>query len=52
LVTGDDLKAMGFSAGPLFKEILSAVEVEVFERRIETRAQALALVRARFRDRI
>jgi poly(A) polymerase len=48
LVTGEDLKQLGYAQGPRFKEILSAVETEILERRITDRAQALHFVRARF----
>ncbi len=48
LVTGADLKALGLSPGPRFKEILAAVEIEVFERRLQDSEAALSWVRARF----
>jgi poly(A) polymerase len=36
LVTGDDLIALGYSPGPLFREILDAVETEQLEGRLTT----------------
>ena len=44
LVTGDDLKAMGFEPGPPFKEILEAVEEAQLNGRVTTREAALRLV--------
>ncbi len=48
LLTGEDLKSMGFQAGPLFKEILSTVEDAQLEGKITSREEALDLVRSRF----
>ena len=48
LVTGDDLKAMGFSPGPLFREILEAVEDAQLDGRVATREEALAFIRQSF----
>lgn len=48
LVTGEDLKILGLEPGPGFKAILSALEDEIFERRIKTRKEALAWVRLRY----
>lgn len=45
LVGGADLKALGLPPGPHFKAMLAAVEDEVFERRIGTRAEALERLR-------
>lgn len=47
LLSGADLKLLGLAPGPSFKEILAAVRVEVLERRITSREEALAFVRAR-----
>src|SRR5947209_16192658 len=44
LVTGDDLKAMGFSPGPLFREILEAVEDAQLDGRVAAREEALAFI--------
>lgn len=46
LVTGDDLKQMGFSPGPPFKEVLGAVEEAQLNGRLRTREDALAFARA------
>jgi poly(A) polymerase len=44
LLRGDDLIAQGYTPGPQFKEILRAVEDAQLEGRIDTPAEALALV--------
>lgn len=48
LVTGTDLIAAGYSPGPRFSEILSAVEDAQLEGRVRTREDALAFVGERF----
>ena len=48
LLSGDDLIAMGFKAGPLFKEILTAVEDGQLEGRLKDGEAAVAFVRARY----
>jgi len=45
LITGHDLIAMGMNPGPAFRDILSAVEDAQLEGQIESKEQALALVR-------
>jgi poly(A) polymerase len=48
LVTGDDLIGMGYPPGPIFSEILEAVEDMHLEEPQLTRAEALAQVRRKF----
>jgi len=48
LVTGADLIAEGYTPGPLFSEILGAVEDAQLEGRMASREQALELVRRQF----
>jgi poly(A) polymerase len=48
LLTGADLIAMGFSAGPKVGEILRALETAQLEGEVSTRDDALTWVRARF----
>ena len=48
LLTGDDLIAQGYKPGPLFKEILQALEDAQLEGKLQTRAEALSLVAERF----
>jgi poly(A) polymerase len=48
LLRGDDLIARGYTPGPIFKEILQAVEDAQLEGKIHTSAQALSLVVERF----
>ncbi len=49
LITGHDLMAEGFPPGPVFGEILRAVEEAQLEGDLETREQALGFVRSRWR---
>jgi poly(A) polymerase len=48
LLTGEDLKEMGFTPGPVFRQILDRVEDAQLEGRIHTREEAIALVSAVF----
>jgi poly(A) polymerase len=48
LLRGDDLIAQGYSPGPIFKEILQAVEDAQLDGKIHTPAEALSLVIERF----
>ena len=48
LLRGDDLIARGYSPGPIFKEILQAVEDAQLDGKIHTPAEALSLVVERF----
>ncbi len=48
LVGGDDLVAAGYSPGPQFKEILSAVEDGQLEGRLRSKEQAMRFVRRKF----
>jgi len=48
LITGADLIAAGYQPGPAFARILAAVEDAQLESRIQTREDAMALVRERF----
>jgi poly(A) polymerase len=48
LVTGDDLIAAGYAPGPLFKEILSAVEDAQLEGRLHSKKEAMQFVRREF----
>lgn len=51
LLNGEDLKTMGFRAGPLFREILGALEDAQLEGKIGSREQAVAFVRSHFLSR-
>ena len=42
LITGDDLIAAGFTPGPHFKELLTAVEDAQLEGLIQTKDEAMA----------
>lgn len=48
LVSGADLIAAGYSPGPIFSQILSAIEDAQLESRITTREEAIDLVRRAF----
>ena len=48
IVTGNDLIAMGFTPGPMFKEILTRVEDEQLEDRLKSREQALDFVKSQY----
>lgn len=48
VLTGDDLIDMGFTPGPLFKEILQAVEDAQLEGQVASNEQARELVRRRW----
>jgi poly(A) polymerase len=45
LIKGNDLIAIGFEPGPLFKRILDFIETEQLEGRLSTKEDALAMVR-------
>jgi poly(A) polymerase len=51
LLTGDDLKKMGYAPGPLFSEILRRVEDAQLEGQINSKEEAEALVRERYASR-
>jgi poly(A) polymerase len=48
LVTGDDLIAAGYSPGPLFKEILAAIEDAQLDGKLQSKEEAMQLVRREF----
>jgi len=48
LLRGDDLIAQGYKPGPVFKQILQAVEDAQLEGSIQSREQALQLVAEQF----
>jgi poly(A) polymerase len=48
LLTGDDLKEMGFKPGPAFGEILEALEDAQLEGRVSNREEAQQLVAEKF----
>jgi poly(A) polymerase len=48
LITGNDLIAAGYRAGPQFKKILSAIEDGQLEGRLRSRDEALAFARGEF----
>jgi poly(A) polymerase len=51
LLTGDDLQGMGFRPGPLFSEILGALEEAQLEGEIQSREEAERFVLRRFGPR-
>jgi poly(A) polymerase len=50
LITGNDLLAMGYRPGPLFKTILETVEEAQLEGKIASQDEALAFVEREFRS--
>ncbi|MHB8753864.1 MAG: CCA tRNA nucleotidyltransferase [Candidatus Acidiferrales bacterium] len=48
LLSGEDLKEMGYRPGPAFKEILRAVEDAQLEGKIQTHEQAIDMVKSIF----
>jgi tRNA nucleotidyltransferase/poly(A) polymerase len=48
LITGDDLKRMGYQPGPRFKQILDLIEEAQLSGKIRTHQDAVELVRASF----
>jgi len=48
LLSGDDLLDLGYSAGPLFRTILTRVEDAQLDGQVATRDDALALIRSEF----
>jgi len=50
LITGADLIAAGYTPGPMFKEVLTAVEDAQLEGAISTKEEAMELVRQRARE--
>jgi poly(A) polymerase len=49
LITGDDLMQMGFRPGPLFKQILHAVEEAQLDGRLQGREEAINFVRSEYK---
>ncbi len=48
LLTGEDLQALGYTPGPLFRELLDALEDAQLEGTVATREDAIRLVGERF----
>ena len=48
LINGETLKQMGYRPGPLFKDILSAVEEAQLDGRLDSREEAMKFVRGNF----
>lgn len=46
LITGDDLKPLGISPGPAYRQILDAVRDAQLEKQIATKEEALSLVKS------
>jgi poly(A) polymerase len=51
LVSGEDLKGLGFAPGPVYKQILGAVEDLQLEGKLSDREGALAYIRENFRPK-
>ncbi|HEY0431905.1 MAG TPA: hypothetical protein VGC61_08790, partial [Pyrinomonadaceae bacterium] len=48
LVTGEDLIAAGYSPGPLFKQILVAIENAQLDGKLQSKQDAMQLVRRQY----
>jgi poly(A) polymerase len=48
LITGDDLIAAGYAPGPVFKQILSAVEDAQLDGGLQSKKQAMKFIRDKF----
>jgi poly(A) polymerase len=48
LITGEDLQALGFRPGPLYKQILQAVEDAQLEGKLTTKEDAILYVKAEY----
>ena len=48
LLTGNDLKTLGFQPGPLYKQILNDVFAATLDRKISDRTTAIAYVKAKY----
>jgi len=48
LITGNDLIALGFTPGPLFKKILTAVEDGQLENKLKAKNEAIEFVKRKF----
>lgn len=48
LINGKDLQGMGFRPGPIFKEILAAVEEAQLEGKLQSHEDALSFVEDQF----
>jgi poly(A) polymerase len=48
LITGEDLQALGFRPGPLYKQILQVIEDAQLEGKLATKDDAILWVKAEF----
>jgi poly(A) polymerase len=52
LLTGDDLREMGYKPGPVFSQILACVEDAQLEGRVETAEEAKRFVQSKFKPKM
>lgn len=48
LITGYDLIELGFKPGPVFKEILQDVELQILENRLKTKEEAIEYIKEKY----
>jgi poly(A) polymerase len=48
LITGDDLIKLGFKPGPLFKEILQDVEIQILEKKFTSKEELLEYIKEKY----
>ena len=51
LLTGDDLREMGYKPGPAFSRILGSLEDAQLEGKVSTRDEATRYVRSKFKPK-
>jgi poly(A) polymerase len=51
LLTGDDLREMGYTPGPVFSRILGSLEDAQLEGKVSTRDEAMRYVRSKFKPK-
>uniref|UniRef100_A0A7C4JRL4 CCA-adding enzyme C-terminal domain-containing protein n=1 Tax=Thermodesulfobacterium geofontis TaxID=1295609 RepID=A0A7C4JRL4_9BACT len=47
-MTGDDLIKLGFKPGPLFKEILQDVEIQILEKKLVSKEELLEYIKEKY----
>src|SRR4029077_8589706 len=51
LLTGDDLRALGYKPGPVFSQILATLEDAQLEGKVGTKDEAIGYVRSKFKPK-
>ncbi|HEA84169.1 MAG TPA: CCA tRNA nucleotidyltransferase [Thermodesulfobacterium geofontis] len=48
IITGNDLIELGFKPGPIFKEILQDVEIQILEKRFKSKEEILGYIKEKY----